>query len=439
MRQEAIESALLTAEKLSQIPNAPFLYRPSLDFVKQHESLRSKGVKTAEDTFAFYVNISHGNPTRKIIVTTHLDHPSFILNGRGYGIPFGSIHPDLLSRSSVKVYSKEGDFIGSGEIHSPHRQRNKTFITFDGPSHPANSHAVWDLEPPFRESAGIINMAAADDVITTSICLEAIRRISVHPFDDVSITFAFTKVEEIRQLSATGIAIRKKFPFGILSENDIIVPLEADHIETTQRHSNEAQVLNLPLPSDTGGLIAKTSNHSVVFGQEFPNNRNCAEDILLNLAKRYNLTLQTCVAAGVDDGTAFTIFPITPHIVTLSLPNPTKHNFGGTTKPGYEQVRVTDVKTLLKILIALGTESLDSKPNPNSISSKLKSSGLKANRPTVSQLRGEHIQVLLSSYPHLISARYFAESFADSSFNVLAAALARILPPAINLWLYGEL
>lgn len=439
MRQEALESALLTAEKLSQIPNAPFLYRPSLNFIKQHESLRSKGIKTAEDTFAFYVNISRGNPARKIIVTSHLDHPLIILDGKGNGIPFGSISPNLLNKSPVKIYSRDGDFIGEGVIRNPQKRGNKTFVNVDGPPHPVNSQAIWDIEPYLRRQTEIVEMMSADDILTTSVALEAIQHIAKNPAPNVDITFTFTKVEEIRQLSATGIATFRKFPFGEISERDVIIPLEADHIETTQRHFREAEKLGLPTLSSNKGLMVKTSNHNVVLGQEFPEDRNQAEDILLNLAKKHNLTLQTCVAAGTDDGTAFTIFPTTPHIVTLSLPNPTKHNFDGTAVPVYERVRLADVRTLLEVLVSLGTESLNHEPNPRSISSKLKSSSLNADKLTVSQLRREHIQVLLSSYPHLISARYFAESFADSSFNVLAAVLARILPPVINLLLYRGL
>lgn len=425
MRQETLGSALSTARELSAIPNAPFLYKPALEFIKNSEILKSPRVKTAENIFAFYANIKEGNPSRKIIVTTHLDHPFVILDGKGQGIPFGSVPPEFLNKTNVKIYSKEGVFIAKGQINNPKHTGKRNYVEVIGPNHSPNSHAIWDLETPFETNAGRVLMLAADDVVTTAVVLEAIRVICNSPIPlDVDITFAFTKVEEVRQISATGISLLRRTPFGVITPNDLIFPLEADRVDTCPIHSEVSRSTGIALPHQDKGIIIKTSNLEVVLGQELKGEQNDAENVILNMTDKNSINVQSCVSAGVDDGTAFTIFPTSPHIATLSIPNPNKHNFDGSLSPVHENIALNDVNSLLMLLISLGTKKLDDRPHNKSTSQKLKSSLLKADSSTITRLRKEHLRVLISSLPHLKFAKFFPETPFEFSINLLASALA---------------
>jgi len=429
MSQEGLRSALTYAEELSTIPNAPFLYKPSLEYVKNREFLRSPRVETAENIFAFFVRIREGNPKRQILITTHLDHPFVVLDGKGGGIPFGSINPELLNNSPVRVFTQKAEYLGKGLLQGSYKKGGRTVVRVSGVPHPANSHAVWNLEPSFKIHGQEVSMIAADDVITTAISLEAIASIVQHQGNlDVDIIFAFNKVEEIRQISAVGISLMKRTPFGPITRDDLIIPLEADHIESSEAQMKVSRSTGIKLPSLNGGILIKTSNRMVVLGQELESTSNEAENVILNLASKHNIKTQPCIASGVDDGTAFTIFPTSPHIVTLSIPNPNKHNYNGSPKPAYEKINLSDIESLVELIIYLGIERLDYSSSSNSTSRKLMGTKLKADSQTVAQLKREHLQALIASVPQLMSGRFFPESIFETGLDFLASVAAHTLP-----------
>src|SRR5260370_2815958 len=85
-----VEDAIAIALSLDRIPNTSYFPRTIARALRQYLKDFPE-IQVAEDTFAIYAHYSHGTPHYKLIIDTHLDHPGFILLGKGAAIPVATI------------------------------------------------------------------------------------------------------------------------------------------------------------------------------------------------------------------------------------------------------------------------------------------------------------------------------------------------------------
>src|SRR5437762_1864934 len=135
-------------EVLGKIPNAPYLYGPMLQqiLIMLHElGIRPRDVSRdftrgvyAMDDYCLYVKFQRGNAARPVLVDSHLDHPSFVLDGAGHGIAFGSVGLErvrnLLKEQPVdlRIFAPSGEPLGLGQMVDLH-MGGKPIITVNTP------------------------------------------------------------------------------------------------------------------------------------------------------------------------------------------------------------------------------------------------------------------------------------------------------------------
>jgi putative aminopeptidase FrvX len=72
----------------------------------------------------------------------------------------------------------------------------------------------------------MMHLRSVDNLATVYVCLELIKSLSREQHD-LNITFVFSKLEEVFQLTATGVALRGATLFGNFSNNTHFIVLEA--------------------------------------------------------------------------------------------------------------------------------------------------------------------------------------------------------------------
>lgn len=420
--------------KGSETPSTPFLYGPalkmvtseleSLGFSKTGEGLPQSVPKVyASDEHALYARIRRGAPTQKLIVTTHLDHPFIVLDGKGGGAPLGSIGNSRLKNLAestgipLRVYSKEGVYEGTDTIVGVKADLNRPEVkTKMQTSYEANSHGIWDIEPVQIES-GLVKMINSDNAASTAVMLSVLNALSQdEQVQNIDAEFVFNYLEEIKQVSAVGTALKGRTPFGEIGRNSVIVVLESASAETPAEYEGILNSMHMPKANYSDGPIIRVNDRDVIYGQKFGGG-NLAEDLLLNVADEMETKFQHTLVGGTCDATPYTLFLNTPNIAGITMPTRFKHNTGPQGEIVREEVRIEDLNKTQSILLrsieALSQKALMS-PNPNSISSGLKKTEAAATSFQLKNLARERIATYKTSIQRLRRGVFYPEKLSDS-------------------------
>lgn len=425
---------------LSEIPNAPFLYEPASKFVT--DNLKALGIhnvglekaKTAKlgfcsDELGIYVKIKNGNPKNKIVITTHLDHPFFVIDKDGYGEAVGSVEPNRIKENTpLRIYSRNGEFLGIDVIRELKKYGPRYSIKTKGMVVPdTNSHGIWDLKPIMYESF-VLKMVSADDVATTAIVLSLIEDLARTYNQVMDVEFIFTHLEEVKQVSATGIALRGRSPFDRIDESTIIIPLECDHTEASDKQAQKIIKGGFTPANYDSGLIIRLNDGKIVYGQRFDDNNNAESLLLWSLDGKENIPFQQSVVTGSCDGTSFSLFSPTPHIASITIPTKFKHNIGPGGEITHEEIKQEDLqnaKNLLERAIVLaGRTSV--KPTGTEISQRLKRSQLSATQSDLALLNADRLGAYRSSIERLKVAKYYPTNNSERIYFIMGGANARI-------------
>lgn len=475
------DTLLFYAKTFDAIPNAPFLYQATLDKILAR--LQTLGVKeSAEDTpptdgvyaqddYCLYVHFKRGETNQPLIIDTHIDHPGFVLNDQGYGIAFGSIGSERLkqliktSPPEIDIFDKDGKFHCTKKITSFNYDGKPIIKLEDNVNVPNNSHGVWHL-PEFREDADHIYMKNADNMIATTVAMALIEDIANSPdlYPNVDVTFIFTFLEEVFEVSASYVALNKRTPFGEITPQSNVIVLESmqsvpmhadDEILQNKLVSEDLKALrleddqvfytpelrekilaegavnkiykafDLKLPNHEDGLLVKVNDTDAVYGTYYPDQENEIEDFILNILETENIPFQHTVSGGACNGTAYSLFPTTSSIITLNIPNKYKHNIGPDGSIVPEQIKKSDIDDVFFTISKL-LQSKSPEKSSNGLSKKLKHSNLAYEPAILEKLQIERSNVTWGAKKRIAKGKYFPETLVEKVDFRFRGVAARI-------------
>jgi putative aminopeptidase FrvX len=440
MQKEQINHNLRSnLAELSEVPNAPFLFDPAVGFIANKfdqlgipniSPLETEHYNTSycEDEFAVYLRIKNDNSKDRLVFTTHLDHPFFVINDKKEGDALGSVYSERVTPNTpLRIYSREGDFQGIDLIQSVHKTRNGNSIVMEGNVKlDKNNHGIWNLEPVDYDY-GKIKMLSADDVATTAVCLSVIENTIRNLNQPVNVEFVFTKVEEVRQLSATGIAVRGSTPYGRFDDNTTIIPLECDYVEMSDQQRKLIKNSGFRSADYDSGLILRLNDNKIVYSQSALS-RNIAETKILNSLLNTDTQYQQTLVGGACDGTSFTLFTDCPNVAGITIPTRFKHNMGRNGEVVHEEIKISDLIGLNNVItqLVLDSDNHSSKENGLEIFPRLMNSRIVANNQNLHSLRSERLKTLYSNFSQLKNGSYFPENISQKTTFLLGKLNSRI-------------
>jgi hypothetical protein len=409
-----------------------------------------------------------------VLFDSHLDHPAFVLDGRGGGVAMGSLGLDRVKQLTseapipLRIFHPEGHFLTMGSLVDL-QIGGKPYVRVQTPEPiPANCHGLWNVTDFSIEGEHLL-MHSADNTIVTAVMLALLEQVACRPdiYRDIDVTFIFTFLEEIFEVSATAVALRGRTPFGRLDPRSVIVVLESmetiplayqERRETAtdliahdlreMRQTDESWVVSLrdaasleasaihplyrhfdlPLPQPDGNVMIKVNDIDCVYGYEFGDAPNLAESLLLHISDELRVVPQHTIAGGACNGTAYSLFPTTSHIVTLSVPNPCKHNMDLAGKIVPEVVRLANVEAAAKLgegVLRASAEGIAG-VHPRSLATRLKSTVLRPDAASARRLRAERATIAWGAALRLKKMRYFGSSFFEQTAFSIRGSTARV-------------
>ncbi|HBH11970.1 MAG TPA: hypothetical protein DDX29_02440 [Clostridiales bacterium] len=469
------------ARIFNEIPNAPFLYHATLErIIKFLEGLGIKNISEknklnqgayALDNYCLYVKFSRGNPNSPLIIDSHIDHPGFVLNDRGVGIAFGSIGLSRLKKlldtspPDIDIYNNKGEFQCRKKIKNYKYDAKPIIELEDNNQVPNNSHGIWHL-PTFSEDSDFVYMKNADNMIASAIMMSLINDIANQPtiYKNIEVTFIFSFLEEVFEVSATHVALKRNTPFDVINTRCNIIVLESmqsvplhsdenilqnklgdqnlkdlrlfeDQVfyspELRQKFINEKSIndiyskYGLNLPNYEDGLFVKINDTDCVYGIHFKNQQNTIEEKILNIVESENIPYQHTVSGGACNGTSYSLFPTTSSVVTLNIPNRYKHNIGDDGAIVPEQIKKDDIANVYKILSNLLLFNTNIGPSKG-LSTLLKSSNLSYDMSVLRKLQIERSNVAWGAQKRLARRKYFPDDLIEETIFGIRGIKARL-------------
>ena len=342
---------------------------------------------------------------------------------------------------------------------------------------PANSHGLWNVTD-FEVKDDKVFMQSADATVVVLVMLALIEQIALFPenFPNLDVTFAFTFLEEVFEISASALAMKRRTPFSRVDDRWLIIVLEcmesAPLASQNQLVSSQNLVgqnlrslrltdddrayspgsreplssfetvhglyksLDLSLPNHDAGIVIRVNDTDCVYGYEFPDQPNFAESLLLSTVEELGIAYQHTLYGGACNGTAYSLFPTSSHIATLNVPNPYKHNIYSDGSIVAEQVKVADIESAARILARILESANQGVPqtHPRAISQYLKGTSLAPIASIATKLRAERGSSAWSAQWRLRNKRYFGENLTESLAFGLRGGMARIRELGVQLF-----
>lgn len=426
-RSERLNASLISnLEKFAEIPNLPFFYEPTASkviialehygFSRGHNEYCNKNSEKIWETdeHGIYALIRRGNPKHRLLVVTHLDHPGIVLDGNRQGIPLGSVPIESLEsriRSEgipIKVYDKHGKLNDYDTLTEIRQHRHRTKVRTRN-KHPRNSQAIWDIDT-FSLTENFIGMINSDNMLNTAIILEVINNLLRTEDLPIDVEFMFGYVEEIKQISATGIALRSETPLRKIDNNTVIVVLESASVFTPNEYTPVISRLELSPAQYDRGIVVRINDLNLLYGQKVAS-PNLGEMYLLDACLSTGVKYQQSLLGGTCDATPFTLFTSTPNIVGITIPTQNKHNVCNTGEIKQEVTAIDDVLAckLALMHMILGEDKNIHEAGQLAICHKLKMEGNPMWTRNIGSLIRDRRTTYKSSLARLRHAQFFPE------------------------------
>ena len=196
-----------------------------------------------------------------------------------------------------------------------------------------------------------------------------------------NIVLVFTKFEEVFQISSYNLAHTNLLH---ITEQDMVINLES--MKVNKEVPNPADYTDFSKQPD-GPVVSfceKNLNYTLLWQQKHKiassapvttaptpaphttpaqtQTQNKAYEFLINVAKKHALPVKFGCASGSTDAKFFAYFGRTPHIVTLNLPNPNKHNVNAQGRIVAETVKLAHYNTARELLVGLVNSLMQNQP-----------------------------------------------------------------------------
>lgn len=329
------------AIELDQTPNLSYFPRAISDKLKQ--SLAGiKGIKTAEDELAVYALAKKGTPRGpQIIVDTHLDHPGFVVDQTGKAVEIGSMHNsrvnpiDISLKQPVALYTGTGDKLDDGYLSNfaPKKRMSAAISAKTVREIPMNTQVLPNIRVGSVDSS--LMMRSVDNIATVQICLELLR--TLENAVDINVLVIFSKIEEVAQITATGIALRGRTPFGRLDTNSPIYVLEAAPMFPQEKNK---VIIGL----------SKTEN-GITFEEVSTCNR--AMETAREVAKKMRVEIIETDLPSNTDGISYLLIGGFNNVATLHINSQNRHNVDDEGKFAPEITTIKSIETLLELMLTI--------------------------------------------------------------------------------------
>ncbi len=401
--------------ELNQIPSSPFLPQAQIKFLTRF--LKEHGYDYKINPYCLVVQKpSKNKDARKLIISSHLDHPGAVLKNNQEGVFFGSVGLERLEKQAqrsdliLKVFDPTGKHLGVGKVTKffGNHGKFKFQASFEVPN---NSYAQYDI-PYFKEDKDEIGVYNADNAIDTAVMLSILKQGFESPYETY---FVFNFHEEVHQLSAWHLASINYFN---LTKRDFVLNLESPIIETNKPEK-------YPQLTYVDGPVLKLSNLGCLFGHLVKGD-NLVEKMVRLISKKQNLKIQIGLAKGSDEARCFSNFPLAANIATLAIPNRYKHNWGENDAIVPEKILKNDIKVFGEILrhfLATDLE-LPELEKVKSLAGVVKESDDITNKKMMRNKMILNRRLLLSFSPTIHRGYYFPMNVIDKILDLLFAAIS---------------
>lgn len=324
---------------LDEVPNVPFFTNKVLRTVRdmaKSVGLSGNGVQIWSDSLGLYITLKRGKPTQRIFLCSHLDHPGFVFDSNGIATSLGSVGglgnrgvSSFTKIAPMDLYTSSGKYLDTASVTIREGQLAlETKVS-------ANTVGMWHLENTSFTGQSL-TMRSADNHVATAMLLQAASDIWQHK-ESVDLVLVFTTVEEVFQMSMTGMCLRENAGKPI-REDSVFIMVEAMEMKPSQGGN----------PSYDHGPLIKVNDAEVGYGCGSKQHGNVAEMLLLNAAARGQY--QHTYSGGYTDATALSLLTRCPNIATLAIPCQHKHNVTSQGVVTPEQVKLHDVLLGIEIL-----------------------------------------------------------------------------------------
>lgn len=331
-------------QELETIPNVPFLPIPRIHYIENF--LKQHHIEYVKNDFAIITKPKQRMQDQgNIFCMSHLDHPGIVLKNSREGKVFGTIYVetvrDILAdhKIAIRIFRPNGAFQGIGYLTALKGKYYTDAIIETELVVKPNSFAQWDVGH-LRTSKDHLYLYSGDNDIPTAVLLTVLAK---YP----TISGVFNFYEEVHQYSSYALAKKNLLQ---IKQNDILINLEC---ALNKGHLNADGELGNTYDN---GCILQIGQHKLIYGYKLRDKRNQAEDLIRHAAKISRIHIQDGITKGSDDSRSFTHFPLTPHLVTLVVPNKNKHNITPDGRIDQEELRISDITDMYTIVTTIASD-----------------------------------------------------------------------------------
>lgn len=390
--------------ELDSVANAPYyttgITQKLVTYLRQFE-----GLQIVEDELAIFVKVGNQNQP-PIIIDTHLDHPGFVVGSDNFVHSLGSfVKSKMINKISfpdrlpVNFYTQKGLLLTKGYIFNnliENNQIKSRYFAENFSTLPANTQVF----PVFNtgKKGDYLQLRAADNLATVSVCLSLIE--TLHKSTDCNLTFIFTKLEEIYQLSATGIAKKQETPFEKIQPSTPIMVLEVAPVLTKRQ-------------TDTGDLAVASSEN--IFETLNPNSSLLGS--LKKVCEANNTNLHFVSIHSHGNSISYRLVAKNTETICLTAGNFNRHNIDENGNIAPEIVGVKSLLQMTKVIKDLVSELTANYPKASS--SLVLSKQEKTKR---SQLLGAYLR----AYPRLKFGKLYPQSVLEYFYFAFYSLLSKL-------------
>ncbi len=389
--------------KLDSIIGSPYFTTGVSNTLKQILS-KYQNIELVEDELAVYVKIGNRS-LPPLIVDTHLDHPGFVVGTDNFVHSLGSFvnskminQPRFLEKIPVEFYTSKGIPLTKGYIFDNKIENNQIKSRYFAENFlqlPVNTQVFPIIST--GKKGDYFHLRAADNIATVSVCLSLIEQL--YKNTDCNVTFIFTKLEEIYQLSATGIAKKASTPFEKILPHTPILVLEVAPVLTNDQ-------------SDKGDLAIASSEN--VFDTLNPDSKLLGN--LKKVCKDNSVNLHFVGLHSHGNSISYRLVAKNTETICLTIGNFNRHNID---EDGHFAPEIVGVKSLVQMnKVVRGVIEEISQNYPKPIKSLVLNNQEQKKRH---QLLGAYLR----AYPRLKFGKLYPQSVLEYTFFGFYSLISR--------------